>query len=183
HTKAFGFEKANVEFRLGKIEQLTDDSGMKTNSFDVIVSNCVVNLTPDKKKVLQQVYEMLKPGGEFYFSDMYADRPIPKELHSNKILWGDIKYASCTYRLFKNKSDEDSTIFDNKYGALVTYVTPMTYCENEFLFDQSITLKLHDQPQYFNAELINMLRISRYSDDFKIDPIIDEKEIPDLTNQ
>ncbi|CAF3573698.1 unnamed protein product [Rotaria sp. Silwood1] len=88
HTKAFGFEKANVEFRLGKIEQLTDDSGMKTNSFDVIVSNCVVNLTPDKKKVLQQVYEMLKPGGEFYFSDMYADRPIPKELHSNKILWG-----------------------------------------------------------------------------------------------
>ncbi|CAF5147871.1 unnamed protein product, partial [Rotaria sp. Silwood1] len=95
----------------------------------------------------------------------------------------DIKYASCTYRLFKNKSDEDSTIFDNKYGALVTYVTPMTYCENEFLFDQSITLKLHDQPQYFNAELINMLRISRYSDNFKIDPIIDEKEIPDLTNQ
>ncbi|CAF3530167.1 unnamed protein product [Rotaria sp. Silwood1] len=166
HTKAFGFEKANVEFRLGKIEQLTDDSGMKTNSFDVIVSNCVVNLTPDKKKVLQQVYEMLKPGGEFYFSDMYADRPIPKELHSNKILW-----------------DEDSTIFDNKYGALVTYVTPMTYCENEFQFDQSITLKLHDQPQYFNAELINMLRISRYSDNFKIDPIINEKEIPDLTNQ
>ncbi|CAF4918418.1 unnamed protein product, partial [Rotaria sp. Silwood1] len=81
------------------------------------------------------------------------------------------------------KPYEDSTIFDNKYGALVTYVTPMTYCENEFLFDQSITLKLHDQPQYFNAELINMLRISRYSDNFKIDPIIDEKEIPDLTNQ
>ncbi|CAF3527401.1 unnamed protein product [Rotaria sp. Silwood1] len=191
HTKAFGFEKANVEFRLGKIEQLTDDSGMKTNSFDVIVSNCVVNLTPDKKKVLQQVYEMLKPGGEFYFSDMYADRPIPKELHSNKILWGgglsgalvESDLIAIALDTGFTKPYEDSTIFDNKYGALVTYVTPMTYCENEFQFDQSITLKLHDQPQYFNAELINMLRISRYSDNFKIDPIINEKEIPDLTNQ
>ncbi|CAF3576219.1 unnamed protein product, partial [Rotaria sp. Silwood2] len=59
HTKEFGFEKVNVEFRLGKIEQLTDDPELKTNSFDVAVSNCVVNLSPDKKKVLQQVYEML----------------------------------------------------------------------------------------------------------------------------
>ncbi|CAF4822518.1 unnamed protein product, partial [Rotaria magnacalcarata] len=37
HTKEYGFEKVNVEFRLGKIEQLTDDPGLKTNSFDVIV--------------------------------------------------------------------------------------------------------------------------------------------------
>ncbi|CAF4635753.1 unnamed protein product, partial [Rotaria sp. Silwood2] len=87
HTKEFGFEKANVEFRLGKIEQLTDDPELKTNSFDVVVSNCVVNLSPDKKKVLQQVYEMLKPGGEFYFSDVYADRPVPEDLRQNKILW------------------------------------------------------------------------------------------------
>ncbi|CAF2736868.1 unnamed protein product [Rotaria sp. Silwood2] len=189
HTKEFGFEKVNVEFRLGKIEQLTDDPELKTNSFDVAVSNCVVNLSPDKKKVLQQVYEMLKPGGEFYFSDMYADRPIPKELHSNKILWvkytylGDIKYASCTYRLFKNKSIEDLTTFDNKYGALVTYITPITNYEHELQFDQSITLKLRGQPQYLNAELIKMLRISRYSENFKIDPVTDEKEISDLTTQ
>jgi len=76
HTNQFGFEKPNVEFRLGKIEQLTDDPELKINSFDVVVyvcflllnfifsfsfrSNCVVNLSPDKKKVLQQVYEMLK---------------------------------------------------------------------------------------------------------------------------
>jgi arsenite methyltransferase len=79
HTKQFGFSKQNVEFRLGKIEQLTDDPELKSNSFDVVAyvfivsfflfylillllfrSNCVVNLCPDKKKVLQQVYEMLK---------------------------------------------------------------------------------------------------------------------------
>ncbi|CAF4727679.1 unnamed protein product, partial [Rotaria magnacalcarata] len=70
HTKEYGFEKVNVEFRLGKIEQLTDDPGLKTNSFDVIVSNCV-------------------PGGEFYFSDVYADQPVPEELRQNKVLWGE----------------------------------------------------------------------------------------------
>ncbi|CAF4875438.1 unnamed protein product [Rotaria sp. Silwood1] len=227
HTKAFGFEKANVEFRLGKIEQLTDDSGMKTNSFDVIVSNCVVNLSPDKKKVLQQVYEMLKPGGEFYFSDVYADRPVPEDLRQNKILWGeclsgaicesdlisgalavgftrpilvatdpiginnvelqkllgDIKFTSCTYRLFKSKSIDKSTNSDDKLGALVTYQTSIVHYENEFQFNESITFKLHGEPQYLNAELVKMLRMSRYSDNFKFEPITDEKQIPNTTNQ
>jgi arsenite methyltransferase len=77
HTKQFGYTNPNVQFRLGKIEQLTDDSALETNSFDVVVyvflftstlsslpylfrSNCVVNLSPDKGRVLQQVYQMLK---------------------------------------------------------------------------------------------------------------------------
>ncbi|UJR08452.1 hypothetical protein I4U23_012722 [Adineta vaga] len=60
HTKVFGFSKSNVEFHLDKIEHLTDDIELKMNSFDVVVLNCVVNLSPDKKKVLQQIYEMLK---------------------------------------------------------------------------------------------------------------------------
>jgi arsenite methyltransferase len=227
HTKQFEFEKPNVEFRLGKIEQLTDDPELKIDSFDVVVSNCVVNLSPDKKKVLQQVYEMLKPEGEFYFSDMYADRPIPEELRSNKSLWseglsgalmendlissaldigftqpclltkssinvedeqmkqlvGDIKYFSCTYRLFKKKLIEDSTVSDYQMGALVTYQTPITSYENEFQLDQSITFKLNGQPQYLNAELSYMLRISRYNNHFKFEPITDEKQIPNPTNK
>ncbi|CAF1529711.1 unnamed protein product [Rotaria magnacalcarata] len=208
HTKEYGFEKVNVEFRLGKIEQLTDDPGLKTNSFDVIVSNCV-------------------PGGEFYFSDVYADQPVPEELRQNKVLWGEclsggicvsdlisgaldagftqpilvskqpigvnndelqkllgaIKFTSCTYRLFKNKPAEESTSVNDKFGALVTYQTPIIHYENEFQFSQAITFKLNSEPQYLNTELVKMLRLSRYSEHFKFDSITDEKQIPNVTEQ
>jgi hypothetical protein len=55
---------------------------------------------------------------------------------------GDIKFTSCTYRLFKNKPIEDATIVDNVFGALVTYETAITHYENEFSLDQSITFKV-----------------------------------------
>ncbi|UJR24994.1 hypothetical protein I4U23_006355 [Adineta vaga] len=227
HTKQFGFSKGNVEFRLGKIEQLTDDSELKPNSFDVVVSNCVVNLSPDKKKVLQQVYEMLKPGGEFYFSDVYADQPVPEELRQNKILWGeclsgaicesdlvsgaldagftrpilitqqpigvnnvdlqkllgDIKFTSCTYRLFKNKSINDSNIYNSKLGTLVTYQTPIIHYENEFQFNDSIIFKLNGEAQYLDSDMTKMLFVSRYQNNFKFEEITDEKQIPALNNQ
>jgi hypothetical protein len=55
---------------------------------------------------------------------------------------GDIKFTSCTYRLFKHKSIEDSTVPDNKIGALVTYQTPIIHYENAFQFDQFITFEV-----------------------------------------
>jgi len=62
---------------------------------------------------------------------------------------GDIKFTSCTYRLFKNKLIEDSTVSDYKLGALVTYQTPITSYENEFQLDQSITFNVQFQSLYF----------------------------------
>ena len=47
-------------------------------SFDIIISNCVINLSPDKLEVLKGVFKLLKPGGELYFSDVYSSRRIPK---------------------------------------------------------------------------------------------------------
>ncbi len=64
HSAAFGFD--NVEFKLGFIERL-DEMGLEPGSFDVIVANCVVNLSPDKDAVLREIQRLLKPGGEFYF--------------------------------------------------------------------------------------------------------------------
>ena len=81
HRQAFGFTRDNVEFRLGYIERL-DELGLEDASFDVVVSNCVVNLSPDKDAVLRQVHRLLKPGGELYFSDVYADRRVPAELRN-----------------------------------------------------------------------------------------------------
>lgn len=88
HRRAFGFARDNVEFRLGYIERL-DQLGLDDASFDVVVSNCVVNLSPDKDQVLREVYRLLKPGGEFYFSDVYADRRVPSKLRNDPVLYGE----------------------------------------------------------------------------------------------
>lgn len=88
HRQAFGFARDNVEFRLGYIERL-DQLGFEDASFDVVVSNCVVNLSPDKEAVLRQVHRLLKPGGELYFSDIYADRRVPSELRNDPVLYGE----------------------------------------------------------------------------------------------
>jgi arsenite methyltransferase len=88
HRQAFGYARDNVEFRLGYIEKL-DELGFEDASFDVVVSNCVVNLSPDKDAVLRQVHRLLKPGGELYFSDVYADRRVPSELRNDPVLYGE----------------------------------------------------------------------------------------------
>ncbi len=88
HREAFGYARDNVEFRLGYIERL-DALDLDDASFDVVVSNCVVNLSPDKDAVLRQVHRLLKPGGEFYFSDVYADRRVPSTLRNDPVLYGE----------------------------------------------------------------------------------------------
>ncbi|XP_043568976.1 arsenite methyltransferase isoform X1 [Chiloscyllium plagiosum] len=88
HTQLFGFSKPNVEFLQGYIEKL-GDAGLKDNSFDIIISNCVINLSPDKKAVLKEAYRVLKDGGEMYFSDVYADCILPEAIRTHKVLWGE----------------------------------------------------------------------------------------------
>jgi len=86
HVDAFGYD--NVRFIQGFIEKL-DELNLEPNSFDVIVSNCVVNLSPDKLAVLKGVNRLLKPGGEFYFSDVYADRRVPESVKNDPVLYGE----------------------------------------------------------------------------------------------
>jgi arsenite methyltransferase len=86
HAERFGF--ANVEFLHGHIENLAA-IGIADNSIDVVVSNCVINLSPDKPKVLAEIFRVLKPGGELYFSDVFADRRIPADLRHDPVLLGE----------------------------------------------------------------------------------------------
>jgi arsenite methyltransferase len=87
-TRAFGLTEANVDFRKGIIEDL-DAAGIPDNSIDVIISNCVINLSPNKHKVFSEILRVLKPGGELYFSDVYSDRRIPEELRKDPVLYGE----------------------------------------------------------------------------------------------
>jgi SAM-dependent methyltransferase len=86
HAQSFGY--ANVHFLHGFIERL-DELNLEPGSFDVIVSNCVINLALDKDAVLRSVHRLLKPGGEFYFSDVYADRRVPEALRNDPVLYGE----------------------------------------------------------------------------------------------
>ena len=85
-AKVFGYSKSNVEFINGYIEKLTE---IPDNSIDLVVSNCVVNLSPNKKEVFSEAYRVLKPGGEMYFSDVYSDRRIPEKLLHDPVLHGE----------------------------------------------------------------------------------------------
>lgn len=88
HMQKFGHDKTNVRFLQGFIEALPS-LGLEPESFDVIVSNCVVNLSIDKPAVLKGVFDLLKPGGEFYFADVYADRRLPSEVRDDPVVYGE----------------------------------------------------------------------------------------------
>jgi len=88
HAQAFGHAASNVEFHHGYIEKL-DDLPLEPGSFDIIVSNCVINLATDKAAVLRGAHRLLKEGGEIYFSDVYADRRVPKAMAEDEVLYGE----------------------------------------------------------------------------------------------
>lgn len=73
----------NVEFRLGEIEQMPVD----TNSIDLVISNCVINLVPDKSRAFAEIYRVLKPGGTFSISDMVTVGTMPEAVRNNPELW------------------------------------------------------------------------------------------------
>ena len=73
----------NVEFRLGEMENLP----VENESVDAIISNCVVNLSPDKSKVFQEAYRVLKPGGRLTVSDIVSEGALPDEIRADSNAW------------------------------------------------------------------------------------------------
>ncbi len=76
-------QATNVEFRLGEIEHLP----VADNSVDVVISNCVINLSPDKAQVFKETYRILKPGGRVMVSDIVLLQELPESVRNDMTAW------------------------------------------------------------------------------------------------
>jgi SAM-dependent methyltransferase len=103
----------NVEFRLGEIENLP----VGDNSVDIVMSNCVVNLSPDKLEVYRDAYRVLKPGGRLAISDILATAPLPEEFKANLALLaacvGGAETFGGTEQVLRKAGFKDITIKPN----------------------------------------------------------------------
>lgn len=98
HAEKFGY--SNVEFVQGYLESMHEVLNGRT--FDLIISNCVLNLCTDKPAVLSHCYNLLNENGEFYFSDVYASRRIPQMLQEDPILYGECLSGALYWNDFQN---------------------------------------------------------------------------------
>ena len=87
-----GYTSSNVEFRKGMAEAMP----VADNTIDLIISNCVINLAPDKRKVFREMFRVAKPGGRFTISDIVADQQVPQYLVHDAEKWGDCLSGALT---------------------------------------------------------------------------------------
>lgn len=140
-AEKFGYRKSNVDFHKGYIEDLKS-LGIEDESVDVVISNCVINLSPFKKEVFKEIWRVLKRGGELYFSDIFADRRISDEISQNEILrgeclggamyredfrrlmtnigWADFRYLSSAKQSIGNKNIENLLVNINFYSDTIS---------------------------------------------------------------
>lgn len=119
--KRFGYQKPNVDFRKGYIEDLKT-LGIADNSVDVVMSNCVINLSPDKRAVFSEILRVLKPGGELIFSDVFTGRRVPEHLRHDPVLHGEClagaMYAEDFRRLLRDLGCLDYRMVSNRRISL-----------------------------------------------------------------
>ena len=87
-----GYPASNVEFCKG----MADAMPVKDGSIDLIISNCVINLAPDKRKVFSEMFRVAKPGGRFTISDIVSDQTVPQYLVHDAEKWGDCLSGALT---------------------------------------------------------------------------------------
>jgi ubiquinone/menaquinone biosynthesis C-methylase UbiE len=90
--KNLGYDTPNVRFDKGHIEKLP----LEDNSVDVVISNCVINLSPQKQEIFDEIWRVLKPGGEFFISDIVSDRRIDSSFNDDPRLHSEC-YTGAAY--------------------------------------------------------------------------------------
>ncbi|KAI8052518.1 S-adenosyl-L-methionine-dependent methyltransferase [Syncephalis plumigaleata] len=180
--------KPDLTFKHGYIERI-EDAGIAANSIDIILSNCVVNLSPDKPAVLKGAYQALRNGGEFYFSDVYADRlgeciggalytedflrickqePVAVEDEALASIVGDAKFYSITYRLFKVDGLEDKEDEEGEgHEYVATYLGSISDSPDAYVLDKNVKLTAN-QPISVSSNVARILQSGWLHDHFRV---------------
>jgi hypothetical protein len=87
-----GYPASNVDFRKGMADAMPVEDG----TIDLIISNCVINLAPDKRKVFREMFRVAKPGGRFTISDIVSDQTVPQYLVHDTEKWGNCLSGALT---------------------------------------------------------------------------------------
>jgi arsenite methyltransferase len=128
----------NVEFLKGEIENIP----LPDNSVDVVISNCVINLSADKARVLREAFRVLRPGGRFAVSDVVVDGVVPKEVQRSMLLWvgciaGALEkedyrakliaagFADISFETTRAYDIEDARVFLTEAGIAVDEIAPL----------------------------------------------------------
>lgn len=120
---------SNVEFRKGYIEDLAS-AGIGESSVDLVISNCVINLSPEKDRVFSEIWRVLKDGGMLYFSDIFADRKVPEEINTHPLLLGECLGGSMSYDEFREIMTETGW---EEYEVVTSHPSPINNKEIEAL--------------------------------------------------
>lgn len=91
-ARNLGLPTSVVEFRKGMADAMPVEDG----TIDLVISNCVINLAPDKRKVFQEMFRVIKPGGRFTISDIVSDQVVPQYLIHDSAKWGDCLSGALT---------------------------------------------------------------------------------------
>ncbi|MCC8422042.1 methyltransferase domain-containing protein [Photorhabdus thracensis] len=121
HRQTFNYPSTNVHFQQGYIESL-EQLNLPPESIDVIVSNCVINLSVSKASVLAGMARLLKSGGEIYFSDIFLDRRLDQSLKNDQQMVceciGDALYFEDFIRLAKTAGFNDVRIINSSLKSI-----------------------------------------------------------------
>jgi len=161
----FGFKASNVKFFQGYIEDLKS-LGLEDESVDVVISNCVINLSPAKEQVFREIYRVLKPGGELFFSDIFVDRRIPEALANDPVLRGECLsgamytedfrrlLAQCGWADFRYTEVRDLALNNEAIESLLGFATFSSRTVRAFkLGDLEDLCEDYGQVAYYNGSI------------------------------
>ena len=132
----------NVEFRQGYLEDLP----VEANSVDVVISNCVINLSPDKSKVFGEIFRVLKPGGRLAVSDIVTDGELPEEVRTSLSAW-----AGCVAGAVEAK---EYIVMMEAVGFADISIQPVYFDKetvDEALRDMKLDVSIHPKESIYKA--------------------------------
>ena len=174
HTDRFGYKTPNVEFHCGQIEDLKSID-IASESVDIVISNCVINLSPNKEDVFKEIFRVLKPGGELYFSDVFTDRRLKKELTTDPVLVGEClggaQYFEDFRRLMNGVDNFDFRYMSNTLMTLNNEEISKK-CGNVKFYSSTVRafkLDLEDRSEDFGQTATYLGTIRDSEDSFRLD--------------